>query len=63
VGAARAAAAHNWAEQRKGKGRKKGEGRADRWGPGVSGCGEKRKKDGADGALREKPRWAGGPLC
>jgi hypothetical protein len=34
-------------KQGKGKGRKEGEGGADRWGPGVSGCGGKRI-EGAD---------------
>jgi hypothetical protein len=42
-----------------GKGRKKGEGGADRWGPGVSGCGKKRRKEG--GPLWGKEKWAGGP--
>jgi hypothetical protein len=45
-------------KQSKGKGRKEGEGSADRWGPGVSGCGGKRK-EGAD--VGRCGRKVGGP--
>jgi hypothetical protein len=41
-------------KQGKGKGRKEGDGGADRWGPGVSGCGGKRIEGADAGGCGEK---------
>jgi hypothetical protein len=46
------ATTHGRVKQRKGKGRKEGEGSTDRWGPGVSGCGGKEKKARTRAAAR-----------
>jgi hypothetical protein len=54
------AAAHDRAEQRKRKGGRKKKGGADRWGPGVSGRGNKRKEKRETGRCGKRC-WAGGP--